>query len=233
MDDPEKKYVVAVDAGGYVFQQGEAGSCAFVVESGDIVLVHDDGAVSERLGPGDVFGEAALVRDEQRPTAARAESQAVLLRLDRPMFPDLVAAHPELAARIIASLSRRRDRVTALAVPAPASAPATPPTNPRLVHESGAEFPLSCDKAAVVGRSDPRKGFVPEVELSALDTQRSLSRRHARLVCEGNIFYVQEESGVRNGTFVNGRRLSAETRVALKDGDEIAFGLIKTLFRLG
>jgi pSer/pThr/pTyr-binding forkhead associated (FHA) protein len=38
---------------------------------------------------------------------------------------------------------------------------------------------------------------------------------------------------VRNGTFVNGKRLKAGVPVKLKEGDEIAFGLIKTVLRYG
>jgi predicted component of type VI protein secretion system len=69
--------------------------------------------------------------------------------------------------------------------------------------------------------------------LSSLDAQRSLSRRHATLLRQGDEFHVREEPGVRNGTFVNGKRLKAGVPVKLKEGDEIAFGLIKTVLRLG
>jgi hypothetical protein len=228
MSDTADDYAVTIAAGEYVFRQGEAGNCAFVVETGDIVLSRDKASgeqVAERLGPGDVFGESALVRDAPREVSARAQTAATLLRIEGASFGELVAGHPEIAARLIGRLSLRLSR--ARQPPGPSTGTA------RLVHVSGAEFPLPSKGVALVGRADPHKHFTPEVELSSLDAMRSLSRRHARLLKEGDVFYVQEEPQVRNGTFVNGRRLKPGERLAVADGDEIAFGLIKTTFRLG
>jgi pSer/pThr/pTyr-binding forkhead associated (FHA) protein len=56
----------------------------------------------------------------------------------------------------------------------------------------------------------------------------SVSRRHARLTWDGQDA-VLEDLGSKNGTFVGGVRLSGP--VALKDGDEIRFGLVTFVFR--
>ncbi len=229
MSDTADDYAVTLAAGEYAFRQGEAGSCAFVVETGDLVLSREKGgqAAAERLGPGDVFGESALVREGPREASVCAETAATVLRLDRATFGELVAGHPEIAAHLIAKLSLRLERARQPAQPKPSGGTA------RLVHASGAEFPLPAEGQALVGRTDPHKRSQPEVELSSLDERRSLSRSHARFVREGDAFYLQEEPEVRNGTFVNGRRLKPGERAAVADGDEIAFGLIKTTFRLG
>ena len=74
-------------------------------------------------------------------------------------------------------------------------------------------------------------GFTPEVDLAALDTERTLSRRHARILRRDRAYVVREETSSRNGTFVNGQRIPAATDVELRDGDEVRFGLVKTTFR--
>ena len=42
-----------------------------------------------------------------------------------------------------------------------------------------------------------------------------------------------EEPGVRNGTFVNGKAIKTGQPTKIVDGDEVSFGLIKTVFRVG
>lgn len=56
----------------------------------------------------------------------------------------------------------------------------------------------------------------------------AVSRLHAR-ICRSGEAYVLEDSGSVNGTFVNGRRLSAACR--LKHGDVIGLGKAIVLLR--
>lgn len=238
MRDIEESHVVVVESGEYVYRQGETADAVFVVEKGTVVLTSGSGTgekARERLGPGSVFGESALGGGASREANAVADGEAILLRIARPAFLQLVGAFPPIAAGFVARLSDRLNRG-----PVPQGRTTREPAapiemgveRPRLVHASGAEFALPIEGEALVGRADPQTGFTPHVELSDLDAQRSLSRKHARLFCERSGFHVQEEASVRNGTFVNGRRLKPCNRVPIADGDEIAFGRIKMTLRL-
>jgi len=60
-----------------------------------------------------------------------------------------------------------------------------------------------------------------------IDAQ-SVSRRHARLVIASGLATL-EDLGSKNGTFVNGIRLSAP--VALRDGDEVRVGCVPMTLR--
>jgi len=121
--------------------------------------------------------------------------------------------------------------------PSPRPAPAAP-TVPAvegchafLVSEDGKDtFPIVGTKAAV-GRYDPVTGLKPEVDLTGADINRSVSRHHARLSLEGGLYYVCEEPGALNGTFVNGRKLITGKPTRVKDGDAVAFGMVKMVFR--
>jgi hypothetical protein len=57
----------------------------------------------------------------------------------------------------------------------------------------------------------------------------SVSRRHARLTWDGQDALL-EDLGSKNGTFLAGVRISVP--VALKDGDEVRFGLVTFVFRV-
>lgn len=57
----------------------------------------------------------------------------------------------------------------------------------------------------------------------------SVSRRHARLTIAGNLATL-EDLGSKNGTFVNGIRISAP--VALRDGDELKIGSVPMTLKI-
>ena len=89
-----------------------------------------------------------------------------------------------------------------------------------LCHHSGARFVLPPQGFTfLVGRGDPEAGHAPEVDLRDLDVARVVSRRHALLFRLHHGCVVREEAKVRNGTFVNGRRLAYGELGRLRDGD--------------
>ena len=99
-------------AGETVCRQGEPGDCLYVVATGLLgVHVHDaDGRVSRRidgLGPGDFFGEMALLTGEPRSATVRAETPSRVLRLERERFETLVRTQPSSFLAIARVLSRR------------------------------------------------------------------------------------------------------------------------------
>lgn len=92
-------------------------------------------------------------------------------------------------------------------------------------------FELSAGESTI-GRVDRLNGYSPDIDLSSLDSQRTLSRRHARIVHKGDDYFVHEEIGTRNGTFVNGERVQTGTDVKLASGDRVRFGMIETIFEI-
>src|SRR4029077_7235893 len=93
-----------------VFEQGENGDRFYVVESGRADVVRD-GRVVNALGPGDGFGEIALLSDRQRTATIRASPDADLCVsiLPRTAFLTAVTGYPvsasaghEVVARITA-----------------------------------------------------------------------------------------------------------------------------------
>lgn len=100
-----------------------------------------------------------------------------------------------------------------------------------LRHAKGQVFGLdpSLDEF-LVGRPDPAAGIQPEVDLSTVDPTRSLSRRHAKLIRKGQLFFVREDSKTVNGTFLNNTRIKTGEDVAVKPGDTLRFGAVEVDF---
>lgn len=228
-------------AGDVIFKEGDAGADLCIVQDGRIELLREPGGVKVGLvESGGVFGEWSFFEQKPRDVTARAVTDFRLISLDRAAFERVTTEAPEIAVWISQKLARTlHERLPSGQPPPPPAArakqpPAPPPTpvgDGRLVDDaSGREFTLSVDEAHV-GRIDRKTGYTPEVDLTALDTERTLSRRHARIVRRGQTYFVREDTSSRNGSFVNGQRIEAATDVELHDGDEVRFGLVKLLFR--
>ncbi|MBN8738680.1 MAG: hypothetical protein BGP24_12175 [Lysobacterales bacterium 69-70] len=170
------------------------------------------------------------------PVAAPAAPAAAA---SQPVAPPAVAAPPAIApVPVAAAPVATAPAPVAPAAPPPAASPlpaaavSPPPAaasgGPALLHAaSGQRFPLESGREEfLIGRVDPVTGITPEINLGALDTARSLSRRHAKLLRQGVLLFLREEVGTANGTFVNGRRIATGEPVPVKPGDRLRFGTI-------
>jgi len=96
--------------GAFVFRQGDAGHCMYVVQEGAVeVSTHGDaGEVPLRvLGKGEIFGEMSLFDRSPRSATVRAKGEARLLTLEKEGFLRRVHEDPSLAFNILRTMSRR------------------------------------------------------------------------------------------------------------------------------
>jgi CRP-like cAMP-binding protein len=101
-DDPPVFFL----QGKQIVQAGQTGLRMYAIVEGR-VTVTIGGRVVERLGPGGVFGEAALVDQSTRLASAVAQSDCSLLAISRQAFTALVKVSPEFADAILGSLAER------------------------------------------------------------------------------------------------------------------------------
>ena len=96
-----------VDAGKVLAREGEIGQEFFVIVDGD-VSVTKDGEEIRRLGPGDFFGEIALIWDSPRRTATVTAATPVrFFVLTRQAFRGLIDHHPDIEAKVLEALEQR------------------------------------------------------------------------------------------------------------------------------
>jgi CRP-like cAMP-binding protein len=96
--------------GDTVFDEGDPGDHLYVIQSGEIELAREGSEgrrVVARLGPGDFFGELAVVAGQRRSTRAAAVKQTRVLELDRATLEAMCLAQPEIAIRMIRILVSR------------------------------------------------------------------------------------------------------------------------------
>ena len=94
------------DAGERIFLEHESGTAMYVVRSGAVDVI-TFGNVLERVGPGGIFVEMALIEDAPRAAAALASEPTEVLVIDKPMFLTLIAEEPEFALQIMKLMAER------------------------------------------------------------------------------------------------------------------------------
>lgn len=95
-----------------IAREGGPGDTLYVVSSGTFgVYVSTDAGLAEKqvssLGPGDPFGEMALLTNAPRSATVRAHGPCEVLRLERARFLALLRENPEVALSVAATLSQR------------------------------------------------------------------------------------------------------------------------------
>ncbi len=103
MDDARRQPVTPGDV---VIREGDVGDFFYVIVSGQL-RVERGGRVLAHLGPGEFFGEMALLDDRRRSATVIAETGAELIAVNRDQYHRLLAEHPEMAATIMRVMALR------------------------------------------------------------------------------------------------------------------------------
>jgi len=98
-------------AGTRVFHEGDRSDACYIVREGSfrVTREHSDGRAITlaTLGPGEVFGELAMLDGDTRSASAEALSDGELLALPANDVRSLLARHPEISVKLVAALVRR------------------------------------------------------------------------------------------------------------------------------
>jgi len=242
--NPFAKFLTHFDNGQVLFHEGDEGDDMYIIQSGRVAIkkkVKDSDTTLAVLEKGDFFGEMAILERLPRSATAEVVEEGDLIVISGEMFGDMIKANPEIAVRMLRKQSirlretnRQLESVMAhggISAPPPAdAAPAVPPSTSGTLQaeakayfispSTGNVFPVFSNEA-LLGRFDSVTGQSPEVDLTKEDQSRNISRRHARLVVKDGKFFIAEEIGTMNGTFLNGKKLTNGVLTPIKDGDEI------------
>jgi CRP/FNR family cyclic AMP-dependent transcriptional regulator len=94
------------ETGSTVALEGKTGAGFFVIESGEAsVSVH--GAERAKLGPGDYFGEIALIDDGARSATVTADSELHCYGLTSWEFRPLVEGNASIAWKLLETMAKR------------------------------------------------------------------------------------------------------------------------------
>jgi CRP/FNR family transcriptional regulator, cyclic AMP receptor protein len=96
--------------GTVLFSEGEPGKEMYVLQSGRVTIskqVRDVEKVLAVLGPGEFFGEMAIISNKPRNASATVSEEAKLLVIDPKTFEGMIRGNSEIAVRMIKKLAER------------------------------------------------------------------------------------------------------------------------------
>ena len=248
--DPVRDSILSFSAGDLIFSQGDLGTDMYIIQEGEVDIIKHIGSEAHLLShleKGDFFGEMALMENTPRTADALAKTDVKVVAINGSRFDEMLRKNPEIAVRIIRKYSKRLRDANALlerlvgrevdaeqlALDSTVIKPAEKMTRHRLVDvATGTAFFFSSGDETTIGRADPVTGILPDIDLTPVDTNRSVSRRHAKIIKANDEYHVLEEVGTVNGTYVNDQRIPTGVPVTLHNGDMLKIGLIamKTAF---
>jgi CRP-like cAMP-binding protein len=98
-------------SGTRVFHEGDQSDACYIVRHGRfrVTREHSDGRAITlaNLGPGDIFGELAMLDGEVRSASVEALEDGELLALPGADVRALLSRHPEITVKLVAALVRR------------------------------------------------------------------------------------------------------------------------------
>lgn len=101
-----------------LFHKGDDGRQVFIIVSGKLkaltTSIDGDDVVFSILGPGEVFGEVALLGGTRRTATVSAIEACELLVIDRRDFMAFLDTHPDISANLLQVLALRLKRVSEL-----------------------------------------------------------------------------------------------------------------------
>jgi CRP-like cAMP-binding protein len=100
----------AIPAGKMVMREGDEGHCAYLVQSGRVlVFTEKDGKTIElaRLEAGEIFGEMALVCDEPRAASVKTLVDTTVIVIMREAFEEKLERSDPTIRAVVKMLSQR------------------------------------------------------------------------------------------------------------------------------
>jgi CRP-like cAMP-binding protein len=99
------------EAGAVVFKEGDEGTTCYIVRSGRTRAIreHPDGRsiTLAHFGPGDIFGEMAMLDGERRSATIEATEDTETIAILSTDMQRLLREHPDISVKLIAALGRR------------------------------------------------------------------------------------------------------------------------------
>src|SRR5438132_2117575 len=176
-------------SGTVLFREGDRGQTMYVIRSGRVNIskrIGDSEITLAVLGPGEFFGEMALLEGLPRSAGATVVEEALLIEVEQGAFATVVRRNSEIAVRLMRRLSSRlREadrRIQALMSRSGAARAlslvrtlAEPPD-----HEGARLLPLEMTAAEITARAGLKPGEAERVQ-RLFERSGLLERRRGRL----------------------------------------------------
>jgi CRP-like cAMP-binding protein len=187
---------VPVAAGAIVCSEGDPADQFYLIGEGTLTVLIDSGDKQRELatlGPGEFFGETALLTGSTRTATVRADTKTLLWGLAAHDFQALLAYSPEIAAIV-----RRAAEI-------------------RTTERKAALFEVERRNLAALAHGKQQITIGRGAENDLVFPSRLVSRAHAIVEWSGDHYEIRD-LGSSNGTYVNRQQVRNATLNATRSG---------------
>ncbi|MCK5059371.1 MAG: cyclic nucleotide-binding domain-containing protein [Candidatus Aminicenantes bacterium] len=250
-DDGFKKFLTRYKKGDVIYSKDELQENFFILNKGKIQLkVGDDDLILAALSKGDFFGEESLNESQKAAYTVEVIEDADIIKIPYYALIDMMNQSTDIGLKILKKQSEKNLRIleNILRLSQPVEVPPPKPKKGKTEDDKTAEkvdpdikaylivqrsnrIVQLTKKQTYLGRRDYTTGFIPDVDLTKEDEEKYISRKHSKISFSDSKFYVSEEPGAVNGTFLNGERLATSVKHELKNEDEITLCHLKITFK--
>lgn len=252
--DGFKKFITHYKKDETIYKKGDIQADFYIINKGKISLKLDnpkDAVLT--LSKGDFFGEESLNDSQSAIYTVEVVEDADIIKIPYTSLVEMMKKNTSISLKILKKLSEKHIKIMHNALKMQATFTPTPKA-PAAKTEAVAEEEKTSEmldpeiKAYLViersnrvvqltkshtflGRRDYTTGFVPDVDLTKEDEEKYISRKHSKISFISGKFYVSEEPGAVNGTFLNGTKLATGVKHELNDKDELTLCHLNIIFK--
>ncbi len=249
-----EKFLTEFKKGKVICRQGEIQKNFFIINKGK-VNVKDDNSniILTSLSKGDFFGEDSLILEQSAEYTIETVEDSKIIEIPIPSLIEMMKKSTDISLKILKKLAEKNTRIVNNLMtlklkdstisdkkPLPELNEDDEMTSEKLdenikaflvIQRSNRIVKLT-KKSTNIGRKDYTTGFVPDVDLTKEDEEKYISRKHASILySDNNKFYIFEEPGAVNGTFLNGNKLDTGVKYDLKNEDEMTLCHLNIIFK--
>lgn len=251
--DVFNKFVTQYNEGDRIYTRGEEQNFFYIINKGRVQLKLDDNFILITLTKGDFFGEESLNEGQTAAYTVEAVENSDIIKIPYPDLSDMMKQSSTISLKILKKLAEKNlkilENMMSLKESAPPPTPKKETPKVEVAEDEKTSEKIEGDVKAYLiikrsnrivqltktqtylGRKDYTTGFVPDVDLTKEDEEKYISRKHSKISYINNKFYVSEEPGAVNGTFLNGNRLVTGVKQELHDEDEITLCHLDIVFK--
>lgn len=251
-EDSFSKYVTNFKKGDIIYNKDDEQSHFYIINNGKIqIKLPETDSILLTLSKGDFFGEESLNENTAAAYTVEVIEDADIIRIPYISLTDMMKKNSAISIKILKKLSEKNlkmlENILSLAPTfntgkRKAVKPETTVEDEEselldteikayLVIKRSNRIVQLTKKHTYLGRRDYTTGFIPDVDLTKEDEEKYISRKHSKISYIDDKFYVSEEAGAVNGTFLNGNKLTTGVKHEIKNEDEVTLCHLDIVFK--
>jgi len=245
-----KKFIFEYSKGDIIFTEGDEQNNFYIINKGKVQLkLNRNNLILISLGKGDFFGEESLNDGQDAMFTVEVMEDASIIKIPYSALVEMMKKSREISLKVLKKLSEKNlkildylfqmkgqditsdDQPSAESTEKDSTDLLDPAIQAFLVIQRSNRVVQITHNTTFLGRRDYTSGFTPDIDLTKEDEEKYISRKHAKIQYTNNRFYISEEPGAINGTFINGEKMKTGVKYELNNEDEVTLCHLSCVFK--